>query len=137
MGLIPRRALWPCIGWYDNLQNLSPINGNSFQRKTKLIATLIFYSSIRFVFQTEFISEQIAEKRFGDLLEISNKFISKFNVFSYIILQFRLKTVSKISKPYCMTLKTVTMYFWLKGHSLYPKSQGWTFRYIKRFEDKT
>ena len=91
------------------MQNLSPINGNSFQRKTKLIATLIFYSSIRFVFQTEFISEQIAEKRFGDLLEISNKFISKFNVFSYIILQFRLKTVSKISKPYCMTLKTVTM----------------------------
>ena len=91
------------------MQNLSPINGNSFQRKTKLIATLIFYSSIRFVFQTEFISEQIAEKRFGDLLEISNKFISKFNVFSYIILQFRLNTVSKISKPYCMTLKTVTM----------------------------
>ena len=27
------------IGWYDKLQNLFPINGNSFQRKPKLIAT--------------------------------------------------------------------------------------------------
>ena len=29
----------PHIGLYDNLQNLFPINGNSFQRKSKLIAT--------------------------------------------------------------------------------------------------
>ena len=29
----------PYIGWYDKLQNLFPINGNGFQRKTKLIAT--------------------------------------------------------------------------------------------------
>ena len=54
-----------------------------------------------------FISEQIAENRFGDLLEISDKFVTKFNVLSYMILQFRLKTVWKNSKPYCMTLKTV------------------------------
>ena len=38
------------------MQNLSAINGNCFQRNTKLIATLIFYSSIRFVFETAFIS---------------------------------------------------------------------------------
>ena len=52
-----------------------------------------------------FISEQIAENMFGALLEISDKFISKSNAFSYMILQFRLKAVWKISKPYCMTLK--------------------------------
>ena len=60
-----------------------------------------------FVFETAFISEQIAKNRFGALLEISDKVITKFNVFSDIILQFRLKTVWKISKPYFMTLKTV------------------------------
>ena len=49
------------------------------------------------------MSEQIVENRFEDLLEISDKFITKFNVFSYMILQFRLKTVWKISKPYCIT----------------------------------
>ena len=62
---------------------------------------------MKFVFETTFISEQIAENRFGVLLEISEKFITKFNDFSYMILQFRLKTVWKISKPYCMTLKSV------------------------------
>ena len=67
----------------------------------------MFYSSIKLVFKTVFISEKIAENRFGALLEISDKFITKFNVFSYMILQFRLKAVWKISKPYCMTLKTV------------------------------
>ena len=61
-----------------------------------------------FVFETTFISEQIAENRFGALLEISDKFITKFNVFSYMILQFRLKTVWKNWKPYCLTFKTVT-----------------------------
>ena len=35
-----------------------------------------------------------------------------------MILQFRLKTVWKISKPFCMTLKTVAREFCLKGHSL-------------------
>ena len=60
-----------------------------------------------FVFETAFISEQIVENRFGALLEISDKFITKFNVFSYMILQFSFKTVWEISKPYCMTLKTV------------------------------
>ena len=29
----------PYIGLYDKFQNLFPINGNSFQRKPKLIAT--------------------------------------------------------------------------------------------------
>ena len=42
------------------------------------------------------ISEQIAENRFVALLEINDKFITKFNVFSYMILQFRIKAVWKI-----------------------------------------
>ena len=91
----------PYIGWYDQLQNLFAINGNSFQRKAKVI-NIIFCSSIRFVSETAFISEQITENRFGALLEVRDKFITKFNFFSYTILQFRLKTVWKISKPYCM-----------------------------------
>ena len=59
----------------------------------------------RFVFETVFISEQTVENRFGALLEISDKFITKFNVFGYMILQFRLKTVWKTSKPYCNDFK--------------------------------
>ena len=47
----------------------------------------------RFVFETVFISEQFAENGFGTLLEISDGFITKLNVFSHMILQFRLKTV--------------------------------------------
>ena len=43
---------------------------------------------MRFVFETAFISGKIAENRFGALLEISDKFITKFYVFSYMILQF-------------------------------------------------
>ena len=46
----------------------------------------------------------MAENRFEALFEVSDKFIKEFNV-SYMILQFRLNTVSIISKPYCMTLK--------------------------------
>ena len=46
---------------------------------------------MKFVFETTFISEQIAENRFGALLEISDKFITKLNVFSYMILQFLLE----------------------------------------------
>ena len=62
---------------------------------------------MKFVFETAFILEQIAENKFGALLEIIDKFIIKFNVFGYMILKFRLKTVWKISKPYNMTLKTM------------------------------
>ena len=75
-----------------------------------------------FAFETEFISEQIAEHRFGDLLEVSDKFITKLNVFSDIILQLVVKTVWKISKPFCMTLKTVVRWMCLKDHSLPHKS---------------
>ena len=57
-----------------------------FKEKLSLQLLLIFYSSIRFLFETAFISEQIAENRFGALLEISEKFITKVNVFSYRIL---------------------------------------------------
>ena len=82
-----------------------------FKENLNLQLPLIFYSSIRFVFETVFISEQIAQNRFGALLEISDKFITKFNVFSYMSLQFRLKTVSK---SYCIILKTVARQFCLK-----------------------
>ena len=107
-----------------------------FKEKLNLQLPLIFYSSIRFVFETAFISEQIAKNRFGALLEISDKFIVKFNVFGNMILHFRLKTVWEISKPYCTTLKTAASQFCLKGHSLSYKSQGWAFRNEKSFEDK-
>ena len=78
-----------------------------FKEKLNLQLPLTFYSNVRFVFETTFISEEIVENRFAALLEISDKFVTKFNVFSYMILQFRLKTVWKVSKPYCMTFKTV------------------------------
>ena len=89
------------------------------KEKLNLQLPLILYSSIRYVFETAFISKEIAENRFGVLSESSDKFIINFNVFSYIILQFRLKTVWKIPKP-----KTVAKQFCLKDHSLYHKSQG-------------
>ena len=95
-----------------------------FKENLNLQLPLIFYSSISFVFETVFISEQIAENRFGALLEMSYNFITKFNVFSYMVLRFRHKTVWKISKPYCLILKTVVRQFCLKGHSLYYKNQG-------------
>ena len=78
-----------------------------FKENLNSLLPFIFYVSIRFIFETVFISEQIADNRFGAMLEISDKFITKFNVFSYMILQFRLKTVWEILKPYCMTFKTV------------------------------
>ena len=105
-----------------------------FKEKLNLQLPLTFYSSIRFVLETAFISDRIAENGFGALFQISNKFITKFKIFSYMILQLRYKTDQKI---YCMTLKTVARQFCLKGHSLYPKSQGLTCRNGKRFEDKT
>ena len=64
-----------------------------FKGNLNIMLPLIFYSSIRFVFQTVFTLEKIAENRFGALLEISDKFMTKFKVFSYMILQFRCKTV--------------------------------------------
>ena len=78
-----------------------------FKENLRATTPFLFYSSVRFVFETVFISESIAGNWLGSLLEISGKFITKLNVCSYLILQFMLKTVWKISKPYCMTLKTV------------------------------
>ena len=92
-----------------------------FKEKLNLQLPLIFHSSTRIVFETAFISEEIAENSSGALLGISDTFITKFNVFSYMIWQFKLKTVWKISKPYCMLGKTVARQFCLKGHCLYHK----------------
>ena len=44
-----------------------------FKEKLNLQLPLTFYSGIMFVLETAFISEQIAENRFGALLEISEK----------------------------------------------------------------
>ena len=66
-----------------------------FKEKLNLHLPLIFYSSMKFVFQILFISEQIAENKFWALLETSDIFITKFNVFSYMILKFRLKQFGK------------------------------------------
>ena len=51
-----------------------------FKGNLNIMLLLIFYSSLRFVFETVFILEQIEESRFGALLEISNKFMTKFKV---------------------------------------------------------
>ena len=56
-----------------------PLIVTVFKVKLNLQLLLIFYSSIRSVLETTFISEQIAKNRFGALLEISDKFITKFN----------------------------------------------------------
>ena len=87
-----------------------------FKEKLNLQLPLIFYSSIGFVLETAFISEEIVESRCGAFLEISDKYITKFNVFSYMNLQFRRKTVWKF---YC---KTAAKQFCLQGHSFYHKS---------------
>ena len=79
-----------------------------FKESRNILLPITLYITIRFVFETTFVLEHIAENRFRALLEIRDKFITKFNVVSYMILQFRLKTMWKISKPYCMTLKTVS-----------------------------
>ena len=52
-----------------------------FKENLNLQLPLIFYSSIRFVFELVFISEEIAENCFGALFEISDRCITKFNVF--------------------------------------------------------
>ena len=51
-----------------------------FKGNLNIMLLLIFYSSLRFVFETVFILEQIEENRSGALLEISNKFMTKFKV---------------------------------------------------------
>ena len=48
------------------------------------------------VTETVSISEQITENILGALLEIGDKFITKLNVFSYIILQFRLTSLENL-----------------------------------------
>ena len=103
-----------------------------FKEKLNLQLPLIFYSSVRFVFETALIAEQTTENRFGALLEVSDKFITKFSDFRYIILQFRLKIVSKTSKPYCMTLKTKASQFCLNVHSLYRKKLGMNFQKFEK-----
>ena len=93
-----------------------------FKENLNLQLPFIFYSSIRFLFETVSISEQIAENRFGALLEISGKFITKFIVLAIWFCSSGLKQYG--FKPYCMVLKTVATQFYLKGHSLYHLNYG-------------
>ena len=58
----------------------------TFSKENMNLYTLSFYSSAIFVNEAVFISEQIAEHMLGTLLEISDKFSAKLNVFSYMIL---------------------------------------------------
>ena len=46
---------------------------------------LSFNSSLLFVIEGILISEQIAERRFGSLLEINDTISFRLNVFSYMI----------------------------------------------------
>ena len=62
-----KRHKRPYIGLYDNLQKLSPINGNSFKENLYFQLPLIFYSSVTFIFETVFFSELIAGNSFGAL----------------------------------------------------------------------
>ena len=103
-----------------------------FKENLNLQLPLIFYNSIRFLFDDLF-QNKLQRTGLGRCQRLVT-FIAKFNVFSYMILQFRLKKVWKISKPYCMTLKTVARQFCLTG--LYHKSWRLTFRNQKRFKDK-
>ena len=89
-----------------------------FKENLNLQLPLMFYSSIRFVFALHLFQNKL--QRTGlEPCQRSVTNLSKFNVFSCMILQFRLKTVWKISKPYCMTLKAVARQLCLKRHSLY------------------
>ena len=86
----------PYIGLYEKLQNLYSINDNTFQKKAKLITTPDVLCYYYFVFETVFITGKIAGHNSGALQEISDQFLTKLNVSSYMILQFRLNTVWKI-----------------------------------------
>ena len=66
-----------------------------FRENLNLQVPLTFYTNIRFLIETMFISEQIAENMFGALLEISDKFITKSNAFSYMICSSGLKQFGK------------------------------------------
>ena len=59
------------------------------------------------VTETVSISEQITENILGALLEIGDKFITKLNVFSYIILQFRLTSLENLWRHYMNLKNTV------------------------------
>ena len=69
----------------------------AFKANLNLQLPFTFFRGVMLVFETVFISENIVEYRFEALFEISDTFITKLNVFSYMILRFRLKEVWKIS----------------------------------------
>ena len=84
-------------------QNLEDIKDPIFfKEKHKLIASLFMLQQC-YVF---FISEQITEHKFGALLEISDKFNPKSNVFSCMVLQCWHNILGGfITILYCLTLK--------------------------------
>ena len=54
---------------------------------------LLFFTSLLFIIEALFISQQITEIMFEGLLKISHEFSFKLNIFSYIILQCLKSTV--------------------------------------------
>ena len=65
-----------------------------------LYLPLSFYSSIMFVTETVFISEQITQCKFKGLVEISDKLSRKLNVFSDMILQCWLNNLENVITTY-------------------------------------
>ena len=72
-----------------NCKLFSQLMVTVIKENLNLQLTLLFCSSITFVIEIVFISEQVTEYRFRALLQISDKFITILNVFSCMILQFR------------------------------------------------
>ena len=88
----------PYIGLYDNLKNLSPINGNSFQRKPKLIPTSYILQYIIFMFKTVFILEQIAENSFGALQEITWQIYDQVKCLMLLVVLFCSSSLKQFGK---------------------------------------
>ena len=60
-----------------------------------------------FVIETVFIPEQFSKYMFGALFEIGDRFTSKLNIFSYMILQCWLNILEQFITIYCMDLKNI------------------------------
>ena len=105
-----------------------------FKENLNLQLPLIFYSSAVFIFETVFISEQIAENSIGALQEIfhQNKFITSLNVnvFSYMILQFKLSLENFIIILYDFK-NTVARQFYFEKPQFVPQKLEMKLKHVK------
>ena len=92
--------------------------------------TLSFYRNIKF----SFIPKQISERKFRVLLEISDKFSSKLNAFSHIILQCWLNIFENFVTILYDSQKRSGLVVLLEGPWLIQakvyafKEEGWNFK---------